>query len=905
MKHITKVFELYRLDWRRIFKNPIGTLLILAMIIIPSLYAWFNIAALWDPYGNTGDLKIAVYSGDKSATFNDQTINIGDKLIESLHENKQLGWTFVDSKEEIDRGVKNGKYYAGIYIPENFSKNILSFIKGDIQKPTIEYSVNEKINAIAPKITDKGAGSLQEQITKQFLETVSSTVVTQMNELGVDLDNNLPSIRKISSMVLDLNQNLTQIDGYTQQVLDLQTKMPELKEKLGKANEFIDFLPEVNRMADKVVSINGLMPQVDDAGKLVLDLQANIPQIQNAGKQIAEIDSDFDHIVATLESGVAEAKQALGVIQDVKKVLPDVQQFGQEAENLVDTAQNQLIPNLEAALPSIESAINAGLSTVISVSQTISDVVTNLQGFIGDHELSPTDKETLKTTLQGLSNQLDVASSLAGSLADNLIKLQEATNSNRFDDAIQKLQAFQNVSQQLKQQVDNLIPQIDTLSPAELNERLQSIINTANQLGTLANQIQNAGIAEQVHAVITQLKDALSSAKNVLSQTNGVIIPKIEPLLDSVSTTITTAITYLEKYQAQIPALKEEIHTANLLLNNNMNLIVGGINQAADFYQNDFPSLKTKLTKATTFIQNDLPGVEKQLTDTLTMVNEKLPDVETAIDKASEMIKNDYPSIRNGIENAAAFINKQSENVDLSDLIRILKSDANKESNFLSEPVEIKQESYYPIPNYGSASAPFYTALCLWVGGLLFSNIASTEFYLTERDKLKYSKRHQYSARMLSFLTVGFFQALVVALGNIFLLKTYNAQPVLFVLFTIFVGLIFMTILYILAAVFGNLGKGIGIILLVLSISGGGGNFPIQLSGKFFQFINPLLPFTYAVNLLREPVGGIYWPNVFFTMSVLLGFGILFGIFGIIFQPEISARLKKIHDKVSETHFFH
>lgn len=238
-------------------------------------------------------------------------------------------------------------------------------------------------------------------------------------------------------------------------------------------------------------------------------------------------------------------------------------------------------------------------------------------------------------------------------------------------------------------------------------------------------------------------------------------------------------------------------------------------------------------------------------------------------------------------------------------MIKLLKADAQSESDFLSNPVTMKQKAWYPVPNYGSASAPFYTALCLWVGGLLFSNIASTDFVLSDKDKKRFSKREQYSARMLSFLSVGFFQALIVSLGNLYLLHTYAFEKTWFVAMTIFVGLVFMSILYILAAVFGNLGKGIGIILLVLSISGLVENFPIQLSGKFFQFINPLLPFTYAVNLLREPVGGIYWPNAWFYALVLLLFGLVFGIFGIIFQPYISVYIKKLQAKINESHFFH
>ncbi|MFK5243115.1 YhgE/Pip domain-containing protein, partial [Lactococcus lactis] len=90
----------------------------------------------------------------------------GDEVLKNLKKNHQLGWKFVDSKADLDKGVKSGKYYAGIYLPKDFSKDLLSFTTGDIKKPQIVYSINEKINAIAPKITSKGASSLQSQISE-------------------------------------------------------------------------------------------------------------------------------------------------------------------------------------------------------------------------------------------------------------------------------------------------------------------------------------------------------------------------------------------------------------------------------------------------------------------------------------------------------------------------------------------------------------------------------------------------------------------------------------------------------------------------------------------------------------------------------------------------------------------
>lgn len=234
-----------------------------------------------------------------------------------------------------------------------------------------------------------------------------------------------------------------------------------------------------------------------------------------------------------------------------------------------------------------------------------------------------------------------------------------------------------------------------------------------------------------------------------------------------------------------------------------------------------------------------------------------------------------------------------------------MKLDATKESAFLTQPVDIQENAIYPIANNGSASTPFYTALCLWVGAVLFSSLAVTEVHLKEKDKGKYTKREQFSARLLTFITVGIGQALIVSVGNYFALGVDVHNPFFSILFAVLIGIVFMIMVYVLVALFGNIGKGLAIIILVLSISGGGGNYPIQVSGKFFQAINPYLPFTHAVNLLRESAGGIYWANAWFDIVILVAISAVFAILGIWLFPHLEEKSKKVSELAQRSHMFH
>lgn len=901
MRSIKNTLKLYLLDWKRIFKNPIATILIIAIMIIPSLYAWFNIKALWDPYGNTGELPIAVYSADKPAEFQGKEIAIGKEVIKSLHDNKQLGWQFVDSKKELEDGVRSGEYYAGIYLPEDFSEDLLSFTSGDINKPKIEYTVNEKINAIAPKITDKGATAIQTQISDEFIKTASSTLLKVFNEIGYDIDSNLVSINKVKSMILSTDENLDTIDGYTQQVLDLQKQLPDIKEKLNKANEFIDYLPKVDEMGQKVVELNGKMPQLQEQAKIILDLQQKIPEIQNAGKQLAEIDGDFSSIQETMNQGINEAKQGLTIIQQVQDILPDVKNLEGQANNLASqtkTGANQL----KDALPGITTSVKTTLDSIGQVATTTSSLASTINQAISDNQLTDDEKQKIGEVLTNFANSIPEQQNAIDQLVYFLTKLQENAGNTKLQNIIDALNNAKPVLSILQERVTALNQAIQSGNIDDVKTLLGQVQDAAKNVNSLVSAIDPAQASSTVESILNQVISTIETAQGALSKADQI---DFDSLLSSTKATVTNAVAILEKYQKEMPAIGQEIHDANTMLNGNMATIVDGINKGADLYNNDLPVLANKLNLAADFIQNDWPTLKNEITGTMSTVNEKMPQVETAVNAAADLITNDWPSIKAGIQKAADAIRKGEQEVDLGEVIKLLKLDATKESDFFTSPVELKTNALYPIANNGSASTPFYTALCLWVGAVLLSSVATTDYYLGKKDRNNFTKREQFVARMLTFLTMAVAQSLIVTLGNIFLLGVDVQNPVYSVLFAVLIGLAFMMIVYVLAALFDNVGKGLAIIILVLSISGGGGNYPIQVSGKFFQMINPFLPFTHAVNLLRESAGGIYWPNAIPAIWIMIALFVVFGIVGTAVAPYVQEKMLKFKEAAHKSHIFH
>ena len=243
-------------------------------------------------------------------------------------------------------------------------------------------------------------------------------------------------------------------------------------------------------------------------------------------------------------------------------------------------------------------------------------------------------------------------------------------------------------------------------------------------------------------------------------------------------------------------------------------------------------------------------------------------------------------------------LRKLDADKQLNEVIELLKNNAVSESEFIANPINIKENKVFPIPNYGSGMSPFFTTLSLWVGALLLVSLISVEVKKIEGVELNTSDI--YFGRYLTFMTIALFQALIVSLGDIFILKTYVVDKVPFVLMSLFISIVFSIIIYSLVSIFGNVGKAMGVILLVLQISASGGTFPIQVTPTFFQRLNPFLPFTYAIGGMRETVGGILKSVLFKDISILCAYAAVPLLVSVQLKHKLRCMNKKLVNKLKE-----
>ena len=702
-------------------------------------------------------------------------------------------------------------------------------------------------------------------------------------------------------MILETDGNLDTIDSYTKQIVDLHDKFPEIKDKIAKAEEFTDYIPQVDEMGDKLIALNDKLPELKKQASVILTLQKKIPEIQNAGKQLKMIDDDFDSIASTMTDGIDTAKQGLQIIDQVQTALPEIQQLGDQATDFA-SATKEGAQQLQDALPSISNSVQVTIDSISQVATTTVSLTNTIKQAIADNQLTDQERENIQKVISDFQQNIQRQQAALDGLITFLTNLQNSGNTSDLSGIINQLTNAKSLLGDLSSRLDHLSELVKNGNTEAITDYLTEVNTAAQNVTDLLKGINVTNITDTIDNVLTKLITTITTAQDVLKKAQAI---DFKSLLASTKNVVSNAISILEKYQKELPAIKQELHDANTMLNGHMDEIVAAINKGADLYNNELPIVEDKLGIAAGFLQNDWPTIKAEITSTMNMVDEKLPDVEKALNAAVDLINNDWPNIKTGIHKAANAIRKGESEVDLGEIIKLLKLDATKEADFFKQPVELQTNDIYPIANNGSASTPFYTALCLWVGALLLSSVATTEYHLEKKDKERFTQRETFVARMLTFLTMAIAQSLIVTLGNIFLLGVDVHNPVYSVLFALLVGLAFMMIVYVLAGLFGNVGKGIAIIILVLSISGGGGNYPIQVSGKFFQFINPLLPFTHAVNLLRESAGGIYWPNAIPQLIILSLLFIVFGIIGTWAYPYLTDVTKKLNNVSKKSHFFH
>ena len=488
MKNVWKIFQR---DMMRIRNNVIALVVIIGISVVPCLYAWFNIAASWDPYSNTGNLKVAVASVDEGyeGSLIPIEINIGDKVLSALRENTQMEWVFT-TEEKATSGVKSGKYYAAIVIPKDFSNKMMSVFSEKVEKPEITYYSNAKENAIAPKVTDKGAGAVQRQVNEVFIETVSDTTLTVLQAVS-----NMTQASGAETIVANLNTNLNQIagdltasagllesfsdmTGSAQKLLHsttefLQTAQEQTKESRqtfqATSKTFSSLDDSMDAAADSVgtalKSAENVYDQMDQViSDAFEDENADIQQIASTLDTLAgqvgnvvtaytsvrdsvatvadkypETSPIVDAIVVRMDTSIQQQKNLQSKLQDSAKGLrdatTDLSTARSELKDLAAKNQENMSGVSASYKSSVQKSLNQLSASLTSSKQEISGLLSQLdQSASGIYKLTDTADSDLSEIQKVLGDSGKLLTAASERIADTTAKLDEMEASGDFSE---------------------------------------------------------------------------------------------------------------------------------------------------------------------------------------------------------------------------------------------------------------------------------------------------------------------------------------------------------------------------------------------------------------------------------------------------------------------------------------
>lgn len=502
MKNVWKIFQR---DMMRVRNNVIALVVIIGISVVPCLYAWFNIAASWDPYSNTGNLKVAVASADEGyeGSLIPIEINIGDKVLSALRENTQMEWVFT-TEEKATSGVKSGKYYAAIVIPKDFSNKMMSVFSEKVEKPEITYYSNAKENAIAPKVTDKGAGAVQRQVNEVFIETVSDTTLTVLQAVS-----NMTQASGAETIVDNLNTNLNQIAG-------------DLTASAGLLESFSDMTGSAQKLLSSTTEFLQTVQQQTKESRQTF---------QETSKTFSGLDDSLDAAADSVGTALKSAENVYDQMdQVISGAFSDESADAQQIASTLDTLAGQ-VGNVVTAYTSVRDSVAAVADKYPETSPLVDAIVVrmdtsiqqqkNLQSKLQDSAKglrdATTDLGTARSELKDLAaknreNMSGVSASYKSSVQKSLNQLSASLTSSK--------QEISSLLSQLDQSANGIYKLTDT-ADSDLSE-IQKVLGDSGELLAEASdriadttakldEMETSGDFSELEALISGDKSAIST----------------------------------------------------------------------------------------------------------------------------------------------------------------------------------------------------------------------------------------------------------------------------------------------------------------------------------------------------------------------------------------------------------
>lgn len=910
---------------------------ILAIMFIPFLYSVFFLKSVWNPYGDAKYLPVAVVNEDRAVNFRGKKLDVGDQLVKNLKKNDGLDWHFV-SKKDAEYGLSHKEYYMVITIPKDFSKNATTVLDKDPKKMELQYTTNDSLNYIGKVISEEGAKQVNAQVKETVSTSYADTVFGLIKQVGKGFDTAAKGSKQLSDGSKTLSNGINTYTAGVSQVNDgvikLQTGVIPLGQGVLKladgsntlANGINTYTAGVDQVNNGVSQLqngtgalasgvgqlatgsntlaNGLGTYTNGVGQVnngVLQLQNGTGALANGVGQLATGSNTLNSGLNTYTAGVAQLDGGLAKLHansdDLRKGASDLAAGNQVLANTINAKADTIIDQLNSndtkqALAGLKQ-LKQNAPAIQKQLQELQNTMNGLPTLLGGIN-SSADKfsQELTTNLGSAGNNISGSAKEVGEvLAANKDKLS-AEDQQKLADAIAKNQAAgQNIqaagaaAQTFK---DQLTQAQNSLAPIlQKAQQMQGYVTQVNALLEKLNTVDTSKL-DELQGLTSQLEDLKAQVAKLAtgSETLKSGVNEYTLGVDQAYAGASQLAGGLGQLNGQVPTLTGGINqlasgTGQLVANSSAltsgaNQLAGGLGQL----NAQVPTLTggiDQLAAGTSQLAANSAALRSganQLAGGLGQMNAQVPTLTSGVDQlanGTQQLNANSPKLaagatqlEQGNSKLAKALAQGSEQVNDN-----TKNLSSKTSNMFASPTELKHKSYSYVPNYGYALAPYMLSVALYVGALVF-NLVYPVRRLSDPDA-------SATEWWLSKLSVGALVATGTSVVEVLLMMAAGLHPDHLGATLInawFFALASTFIVMFLAVAFGNIGRFLGIIFLVIQLGSCGGSFPIQVTramGGFFQMVNPFLPMTYSVYGFRESLtSGLGANQVWISVGVQL-----------------------------------
>ncbi|WP_239256155.1 YhgE/Pip domain-containing protein [Listeria ilorinensis] len=873
-------------EWKRLLSNKILLISTIVILFIPILYGAFFLKSVWDPYNSTGNLPVAVVNEDEQVDYQGKTLDVGNELVDNLKKNEDLGWHFT-TKHDAEKGLEDGKYYMIVTIPQDFSANAATVLDNNPKKMQLNYKINPSQNYIAEVVTKQGASQLKTEVATSVTKEYAKTIFAKIQEVGSGMTQAADGAKKLndgSDKLASGNQTITEnLNKLAASSLTFKSGASEMSLKVGEAAQGVDKLADganqlnagvtqasdgANQLANGADTlslglikytdgVNALSPvsKLADGSNTLTDkigtLGSSVSALQAGAGQVADGQQEITNHLKELSNGVDQAAQgvqeaisqadspeAKAQLEKLQTGVTTFQKSIQDLNHAVNTGnQNQLsaaLGNVQTGLTALEESNNQNYEEAIN-----QGVDAAINQAIAENKIDGSNPELKAIIAAAKQGATAGADQVNGGQNESLKQLKAG-----IDQLIQKTDQVGGAISQFSTGADEIAGGTNQLI-IQTQESVQKLKTLNSGLNTIQNGLNGSNGSSGLIQGSEQLASGSAAVENNLTKLNTEGVSKLQDGSQEISTN-------LAKVAGGVQALNQN---SGQLVSGSQQL-AGGLNQMTA----QLPAMQdgtSQLAAGLGTLQSGMPLLQNgagQLADGAGQISDgsgKLADGSKTLGDGLSAVKDGTSELSGKLSDGA----KQINDTQATD----------KTYNMFAAPTKLSEEKLSDVPNYGHGLAPYVLSLGLYVGALVFNFI-----FPIRRPSMTPTSGLSW---WFSKFSIGFIAAVLqaVILDLIMLALGLHVDHLgEFFMISILTSLTYMFIVMFLAMSFGNPGRFIAMVLLVLQLGGAGGTFPMPLTNSFFNAIHPYLPMSYSVYGFRQAISSGLGNTVYVHSALIL-----------------------------------